>query len=110
MVSMRHPVTITLHFRETAKSAEEWCEFHHDTYGFVMVSCEGMTCTVVPDLLTTTEELCRMFTEDHVHHALLVALPQLRQRSEPHSHPLPLRGGLASLSGRRGAVLSPGVG
>lgn len=67
---MRHPVTITLHHAATADSAAEWCEYHHDTYGFVMVEAEGMTCMVVPDLLTTTEELCAMLKLDGVHHHL----------------------------------------
>jgi hypothetical protein len=67
---MADAVTITLHFAETAESAEEWAEYHADTYGFVLVSCNEMSCTVVPDLLTSREELCAMLKEDHVHHQL----------------------------------------
>jgi hypothetical protein len=42
---MRH-FEITLTHPETAKDAAEWARYHHDTYGFEVVSAKGMTVTV----------------------------------------------------------------
>jgi hypothetical protein len=70
MDSMSQAVEITLHFKQTAKSAEEWAEYHHDTYGFELVSHEEMTCVVVP-AKTSLKALVAMLKEDSVHHQLV---------------------------------------
>lgn len=74
MSSMSRPaVEITLHFKETAECAAEWAEYHHDTYGFELVSAEGMSCVVVPDGETSMDELTGMLSEDFVHHTVMEA-------------------------------------